>query len=64
MGGFCEKMPEPSPMSDKASARRLQDGPAAHQSDGGSTSVITHLRSGGKNPQLCRNSKGERSETM
>jgi len=30
-GGFCEKLPEASPMSDKASASQLQDGPTAGQ---------------------------------
>ena len=30
-GGFCEKLWEASPLSDKASASRLQDGPAAGQ---------------------------------
>jgi len=31
-GGFCEKLREASPMSDKASASWLEDGPAAGQS--------------------------------
>jgi len=30
-GGFCEKLLEASPMSDRANASRLQDGPAAGQ---------------------------------
>jgi len=30
-GGFCEKLLEALPMSDKANATRLQDGPAAGQ---------------------------------
>jgi len=30
-GGFCEKLLEASPMSDAASASRLQDGPTAGQ---------------------------------
>lgn len=39
----CEKLPEASPLSDRTSANRLQDGPAAGQgqaSHGGSTSGI------------------------
>ena len=31
MGGFCEKVPEASPMSNRANATRLQDGPAVGQ---------------------------------
>jgi len=30
-GGFCEKLPEASPMSDRANDSWLQDGPAAGQ---------------------------------
>jgi len=30
-GGFCEKLLEASPVSDRASASQLQDGPAAGQ---------------------------------
>ena len=31
MGGFCEKLLEASPVSDRANASRLQEGPAAGQ---------------------------------
>lgn len=41
--GLCEKLLEASPMSFQASARGLQQGPAAGQ---GSASGITHLTGG------------------
>ena len=67
--GFCEKLLEASPKSDKANDSRLQDGRAAGQgqamSDGGSTSVITYLRrKKQKKPQEWRFAAGEKSERM
>jgi len=44
-GGFCEKLPETSPMTDRANASQLQEGPllakAEPISDGGGSSGIT-----------------------
>jgi len=53
-GGFCEKLPEASPMSNRANASRLQDRPAKAEriSDSGSTSGITYSRRGEKNTAI------------
>ena len=45
-GGFCEEVPEGSPMPNRASDSRLQDGPTLAKAqpigDGGSASGITY----------------------
>ncbi|RMC05176.1 hypothetical protein DUI87_18360 [Hirundo rustica rustica] len=42
-GGFCEKLPVASPMTDRANASQLQDGQASPTSDCGSAPGITDL---------------------
>jgi len=65
-GGFCEKLPEASPMSDRASATNskmdslLAEAKLISDSDSASV-MITYLR-GVK--ILCRNTARERSENL
>jgi len=52
-GGFCEKLPEASSMSDRIIASSKIDTPLAKVesiSHGSSTSVLTYLRRGKKKP--------------
>ena len=66
-GGFCEKLLEASPMSDRANASRLQVRPAAGPepiSGGGSVSGITDLRKGKKLLRNSNCSQREQSEKM
>ena len=62
-GGCCEKLPEVSPMSDRANASRLQDGPAPGQCQANQR-LCDNIFKKGKNKLEGAFGAGERSEKM